>query len=53
MIAYSWNPNILEIEAGRGKGLFNLTICNPSSRKVRAGTWRQELMQRPWQNVAY
>lgn len=44
-------------EAPRGrKGLFQLTTLrshSPSLREVRAGAWRQELMQRPQRNAAY
>jgi hypothetical protein len=41
------------------KGFILLTLLyhSLSSREVRAeikaGTWRQELVQRPWRNVAY
>jgi hypothetical protein len=32
-----------------GKGLFGLSFYNcSSSKEVRTGTQRQELMQRPW-----
>lgn len=35
------------------KGLFHLTlVVSPSSREVRPGTLRQELMQKPWSIVA-
>ena len=26
---------------------------SPSLKQVRAGTWRQELMQKPWRGAAY
>lgn len=35
------------------KGLISFTcLYNGSSRAVRAGTWQQELMQRPWMSAA-
>lgn len=30
-----------------------LWLVSPSSREVSAGTWRQELMRRPWRSDAY
>ena len=30
-----------------------LPCCNPSLKEVRAGTWKQELMQTPWRGAAY
>jgi hypothetical protein len=42
---------------GGGKSSFSLTVCNTSSREVRhefkAGTRRQELMQRAWWGVLF
>jgi hypothetical protein len=37
------------------KGLISLTVPDnsSSSKAVRAGTGRQELMQRPWRGAAY
>jgi hypothetical protein len=37
-----------------GKGLFQLTHPNnsPSLREVRAGSWRQELKQKPLRRAA-
>ena len=29
-----------------GRGVFHPVVCSPSSREVRAGTWRQEMKQR-------
>jgi hypothetical protein len=34
------------------KGFFQFTAYSPSSGKVRVGTWRQELKQRPWRSAA-
>lgn len=34
------------------KGLFQLIVYSPPSRELRAGTWRQELKQRPSRNFA-
>jgi hypothetical protein len=44
-----------ELKASLGrKSLFGSQIqVTPSLREVRAGTWSQELMQRPWRGVAY
>lgn len=30
-----------------GEGLFHLILCNPSLREAKAGTWGQEVKQRP------
>lgn len=37
-----------------GKGLFQppLPYNSLSSKEVRAGTWSQEMKQRPWRNIA-
>ena len=35
------------------KVYFILWLNSLSSREVRAGPWRQELMQRPWRDAAY
>lgn len=43
------SKNNLEV----GKGLFQLITCSPSVRKVKAGTWRRELQQKPGGNAAY
>jgi hypothetical protein len=29
------------------------SACTPSQREVMAGTWSQELMQKPWRDAAY
>lgn len=29
-----------------GEGVFHPVVCSPSSREVRAGTWKQEMKQR-------
>jgi hypothetical protein len=34
-------------------GLFQLLLLGESSLLVRAGTWRQELIQRPWRGAAH
>jgi hypothetical protein len=37
-----------------GQGLFGFIIEGSQDRNSNmAGTWRQELMQRPWRDVAY
>ena len=37
------------------QGFISLTVSydSSSSKAVRAGTWKQELMQRPWREAAY
>lgn len=35
------------------KDLFHLTIYSFPGRKVRAGTWRQKLKQKPWNSAAF
>jgi hypothetical protein len=39
----------------RRKGFVGpiLPACCSSSNEARTGTWRQELMQRPWTDAAY
>lgn len=44
-------------ETWREKGLLHLTGQSPSSREAKlgtqAGTWMQEIKQRPWRNTTY
>lgn len=40
-------------QLGEEKIYFFLKFIIPSSREAKAGTWRQQLMQRPWIGAVY
>lgn len=50
-LIFWWNT-VAKINEG-GHDLFRLSPCSPSCREFRAGTWRQEVIQRPWRSDAY
>ena len=56
---YCWDKHHCQKATRGGKGLccfqFHSTVyyLEKSGQELRAGTWKQELMQRPWRGAAY
>ena len=40
-------------ELGEGRVYMAYRQCSPSPVKAKAGTWKQELEQKPWRRAAY
>ena len=46
--------NVVTESGVERKGAFQLTVYQGKSRqRLKAGSWRQELMQKPWRSAAY
>ena len=55
LLLLRWNTTIKETWGGKSLAYISVFIIKGSQDKnsSRAGSWRQELMQRPWRSVAY